>query len=287
MTADEWQASTDSARMLRFVHENPDHENITCCRSDRKLRLFACACGRELAKNHLNFSGMSRTEASHYIAAFEDLADGVPLPHDVPSSAGCYLAGTPQSAAGHCANLQHPAFAALLRDICGDPFRPVLLPLLRRCWKCHREAPVRDRQATLCRCGTWSDLEPFCPWLTPTVLALASAPYDLRTPDGTLDPVRLLVLADALEEVGCLDERCQQCHGRGTYTVHVRNDAVSAMNGYGPATTYSEWRGCRHCGGGHDRKGTGRIPHPLLAHLRSPGPHVRGCAVLDAILGRE
>src|SRR5262245_18119490 len=33
--------------------------------------------------------------------------------------------------------------------------------------------------------------------------------------------------------------------------------------------------------------GTGLLPHPLLDHLRSPGPHVRGCWAVDLILGKE
>jgi hypothetical protein len=41
-------------------------------------------------------------------------------------------------------------------------------------------------------------------WLTPTVRALAQAAYDNHTlPAGTLEPARLAVLADALEEAGC------------------------------------------------------------------------------------
>lgn len=35
------------------------------------------------------------------------------------------------------------------------------------------------------------------------------------------------------------------------------------------------------------RKGTGRLPHPILAHLREPGPHVRGCHIIDLLTGRE
>ena len=50
--------------------------------------------------------------------------------------------------------------------------------------------------------------------------------------NGLIDPARLAVLSDALEEAGCPDET-------------------------------------------------------LLAHLRSPGPHVRGCWVLDLVLGKE
>jgi hypothetical protein len=62
----------------------------------------------------------------------------------------------------------------ILRDIFGPlPFRPVALP-------------------------------PTCQ--TPTVVALAQAAYDNRLlPAGTLEPARLAVLADALEEAGCDD----------------------------------------------------------------------------------
>jgi hypothetical protein len=62
---------------------------------------------------------------------------------------------------------------------------------------------------------------------------LAQAAYEIRLlPAGTLDSLRLAILADALEEAGCLDTA-------------------------------------------------------LLDHLRGPGPHVRGCFALDAILARQ
>jgi hypothetical protein len=61
----------------------------------------------------------------------------------------------------------------LLRDIAGNPFRPVAL------------SPA---------------------WQTPAVLALAQAAYDNRTlPAGPLEPDLLAVLADALEDAGCTD----------------------------------------------------------------------------------
>jgi hypothetical protein len=69
-------------------------------------------------------------------------------------------------------------------------------------------------------------------WLTPTVTGLAAAAYEERAlPSGDLDNARLAVLADALEEAGCMDE-------------------------------------------------------VFLGHLRSPGPHVRGCWALDLVLGK-
>lgn len=92
------------------------------------------------------------------------------------------------------------AAMGILRDIFGNPFRPVSL------------APA---------------------WRTPPVLALAQAAYDHRTlPAGALEPDRLTVLADALEETGCTDA-------------------------------------------------------DILGHLRGPGPHVRGCFVLDTLLDKS
>jgi hypothetical protein len=70
-------------------------------------------------------------------------------------------------------------------------------------------------------------------WLTAMVGSLAQAAYDERElPGGHLDPARLTILADALEEAGCTDS-------------------------------------------------------VLLGHLRNPGPHVRGCHVVDLLLGKS
>jgi hypothetical protein len=90
--------------------------------------------------------------------------------------------------------------AALVRDVLGNTFRPVAVN------------PA---------------------WLSPAVVAVARAAYEERQlPAGTLDPARLAVLADALEESGCTDES-------------------------------------------------------ILGHLRGPGPHVRACFVVDALLGKS
>jgi hypothetical protein len=69
-------------------------------------------------------------------------------------------------------------------------------------------------------------------WNGGTVARLAEVAYEERSlPEGTLDPARLAVLADALEDAGCIDDA-------------------------------------------------------ILGHLRGPGAHVRGCYVLDALLGK-
>jgi hypothetical protein len=92
------------------------------------------------------------------------------------------------------------AHCALARDILGNPFRPVTV----------------DRA-----------------WFTRTAIRLAQAGYEERAlPAGTLEPDRLAILADALEDAGCDDAN-------------------------------------------------------ILGHLRSPGPHVRGCWALDLLLGKS
>jgi hypothetical protein len=85
--------------------------------------------------------------------------------------------------------------AALLRDLFGNPCRPVTL------------SPA---------------------WRTPEVLALAQAAYDNRTlPAGTLEPARLSVLADALVDAGCDNGdllghlRGQGPHVRGCWAVDL------------------------------------------------------------------
>jgi hypothetical protein len=65
-------------------------------------------------------------------------------------------------------------------------------------------------------------------WLTSSVLDIAQAAYDQRIlPAGHLDPARLGVLADALEEAGCTDEemlghlRGPGPHVRGCFAVDL------------------------------------------------------------------
>ena len=163
-----------------------------------------------------------------------------------------------------------PVRAAILRDIVGNPFQ------LSFMWV-NEVPPV----STLRNTRTWL----LRSWLTPTVLALARAAHEERVtrkcercrgtgvvgkqltrivrdvdahcpdckgtgtfPTAELDRDCLLILADALEEAGCDDVPCPPCEKVGL---------------------------------GHT------MPNPILAHLRGPGPHWRGCHVLQALLGEE
>jgi hypothetical protein len=79
------------------------------------------------------------------------------------------------------------AQAALLREIIGNPFRPITLG--------------RDLRMA-------------------NIVSLAQAAYDDRLlPGGELDPARLAVLADALEEAGAVGEVLEHLRGPGP---HVR-----------------------------------------------------------------
>jgi hypothetical protein len=203
----DWLTSNDPAALLR---------SLPMKASDRDLRLFACACCRILW-------GRIGSISQEIVAAAEPFAEGeapaaklVELYGDgdddpdygVADDSDYGIAWIEDAARWTSDVLKWAidmdrgsrfAFVALLRDVFGNPFRPVVIK------------PA---------------------WLTPTVMALARAAYDERLlPSGELDRDRLLVLADALEEAGAVGE--------------------------------------------------------LLDHLRSPGPHVWGCFVVDALLGKE
>jgi hypothetical protein len=105
-------------------------------------------------------------------------------------------------------------------------------------------------------------------WLTPTVLSLAQAAYDELLPNGALDPARLAVLSDALEEAGCPAE--EYCHCEDAMRISPKGAGGQVMQSF-----------CEECGN------TRKKPNPILAHLRSPDPHVRGCWAVYLILTKE
>lgn len=142
-----------------------------------------------------------------------------------------------------------PVRAALLREIVGSPFRP--LPYR---WDDGRLCEVSHAHHGMSLSYT-EYLDPVA-WLTSLVRSLAESAYSERAEDGTLDAARLAVLSDALEEAGCVRRACLVC-------------AVAAARG-GPGKVRC---GC--------------VESDLLAHLRSPGPHVRGCWAIDVLTGRQ
>lgn len=312
MTETEWLTSTDPAKMLeglRNLRIGSGYRGVLSdFVSDRKLRLLACACCRKVW--HLLTDERSRRA----VEVAERFADGEATEADLTKSrleaadSRTWMVESPEyypAWLAHVAtaketssiiafvvnrrtelsNLVPSTTADLLREIIGNPFRPIIVNEGQHALTTTRGI-VLDRR-----------------WLTPTVVSLATAAYQERpgqvcggckgkgwysyngaefgytTTDcedckgtglvegGRLDNARLAVLADALEDAECPSEDfypCEDCRGTGDET----------SDGQGRCST------CRG-------KGKRLQPHPLLDHLRSPGPHVRGCWALDLLLGKE
>ena len=230
MTDEEWQ-------WLRRLHAE---EEWCCCESpqpmltylgaassNRKFRLFASACARRIWSWLPNPSQLSvavaerfadgradeseRAEAEQSADAVIDvILDGISEDessdgayHAALSAAWCarpftsdapYEAGHSAFYAAETEGTKH-SFVTILRCIFGNPFRP-------------------------------TSINPS--WLTPTVSSLAQVAYDERImPSGELDPDRLAVLSDALEEAGCDDAdilahlRGSGPHARGCWAVDL------------------------------------------------------------------
>lgn len=202
MTEAQWLASADPVAMLLFATENPDHQDIACCRSERKLSLIKEAWESPLCGNE------------RWCLGFVPGCDG-------------RIADPLLAVQINIMTKYKPVAANILRDIVGNPFRPVALP-------------------------------PGC--LTPLVAAIAQEAYKDRDAAGHLKPEHLLPLSDALEEAGCPSTVCDNDHShRGTRLEHTV---------------------CVECN-------ADIVDHPLLAALRSEGPHYRGFWALDIVLGKE
>ncbi len=253
MTEAEWLSSTEPGPMLEYLRGRD------CV---RELRRFACACCRRIwpllddeafrravelseqfTEGRLSKAELNAAAQAAHAAALQSIERWYGPPHAEPHELGAetiarwhptvaaatavggatstrrfgwvaayaacvaerhergeFHAGFVSSHPGSHGTREAAAQAQVLRCIIGNPFRPAALSPASR---------------------------------TPQVVGLARAAHDQRElPAGTLDPTRLAVLADALEDAGCDDAG-------------------------------------------------------LLGHLRGPGQHVRGCWVLDLLLGVE
>jgi hypothetical protein len=269
----DWLSSTDPVAMLKWAAsdgsgpgEGPNRHRV----SDRRLRLFAVACCRQV------WDSLTDERSRTAIEMAERLADGEVTEADARKAefaarrACADLFGNFESEmAWKCAstiqtlveNAGLPRWfsvstklaalqAALLRDIC-NPFRTV--PFVIR---------IRDGKGWMTNAHgqPGSNQWERCPWLTSTVQGIARQCYDERNFSG------LPILADALEDAGCGDEEilrhlrrpavCPKCKGTRKTFIADPNDAFAAGD-----------VGCWEC----EKDGA--------------GPHVRGCHVVDTLLG--
>jgi hypothetical protein len=220
MNEQQWEAADDSIDMLLLP---PPGLPAT----DRKIRLFCCACCRriwdqmsgenrsavELAERYADglASGEELAIREEDSRLYQDVDDPDILPEDRPPAYWCDVASwhslaahagaksyevcdaTRRVAGDRSGEWEEVVQARLLRDLFGPlPFRTVAIPPAILAWN--------DR----------------------LVVRLARAAYDERQlPSGKLDNGRLAVLADALEEAGCANEEILT-HCRQQDAIHVR-----------------------------------------------------------------
>jgi hypothetical protein len=215
MTEVEWRTCEDPRQLLNFLKRKT---------SDRKLRLFACACCNLYSSNFRDESEMQALEvAERYAEGLANEAEREEACHavfentmDEEGNFSCTVEATAPdafvAARGVChfaQNLAHfgqlttrdiieelRPLAVLLHDVCGNPFRRFQVS---PSWLC---------------------------WNAGTVRRIAQALYEERAFD------RMPILADALEDASCDNA-------------------------------------------------------DILAHCRGPWPHVRGCWVVDLLLGKK
>jgi hypothetical protein len=187
VNAAEWLACEDPHKMLDFLRGKI---------SDRKQRLFACACCRRIW--HLLTDTRSRTA----VEVAERLAEGL------ATEEARDLAIKAAQAVFRDRDRERMDSAAYFAEIaawlaaCGTGRATARAAGHAATWATHDDTPERARQAALLR-----DIlgNPFHPatiepaWRTPDVVAHAQLIYDDRAFDN------LPVLADALEEAGCAD----------------------------------------------------------------------------------
>ncbi len=247
MTEREWLCGRDVGAMLEYLRPA----------GPRKHRLLAAAFARtayhlmydrrarsaveaaELKADGLLGGAEFRQAAEDMALAMDSIGDAdledeyvVPevgrgsLPDEVPlRAAQCGLEGSAEEAAENaCGAL---AWAAVYPLPAGE--MPGGLSAATEATFDGAVAAVRSRQPELIRCVFGNPFRPVAiepVSLTPAVVSIARAAYDERLlPSGELDAARLAVLADALEDVGCVGEVLAhlrgQRHVRGCWVIDI------------------------------------------------------------------
>jgi|AGTN01.2.fsa_nt_gi hypothetical protein len=260
MTEQEWLASEDPAAMLHFLNCGPGAPaNPFRYVSDRKLRLFGCAVCRlwpepnEQLQQDISAAELAAEEGEGTGVGVHTVA-AIGRAHDIVAA----LIAHGHGAAFGASKVPRWTYASLLRDIVGNPFRPK--PELRRF-----VVAAKDMSAAALESGASEEEVWRSPWLTPPVLAVATAIYHQQMFDD------LPILADALEEAGC---------GSVDLMAHLRGHSNFKPVDNDP----TPWE--------HRERADDSLAAMIAEfdkRLRSPDAivHVRGCWALDLILGKE
>ena len=281
MTEQDWLTSTAPSAMIKHLADR--HRLGT--RAHRKLRHFAVACCRQVwdgtvcpwcgglgyarlqgrdcehCKGSGRVGGLTDERSRQAVEVSERYADGKATAAEL-ATAGAHAIEVCRFWTGSDGGLLAARQAAIL---CNSDIGNALGGIN---WLA--SVTPGDVQANLLRClfgNPWKPVTFDPAWRTVPVLAMAHGIYEHRSWRD------LPVLADALEEAGLMDAECRACGGK-PWTAEQEEAAKEDCDGHGPFK-------CLDC------RGTGRVPHPILAHCREEGPHARGCHVVDFILGKE
>jgi hypothetical protein len=232
MTEAEWLGSIFPPSMLAFIRGKT---------TDRKLRLFACACCRRISELfwHEKLKELVEISESHidHQATDEELSRVVEAADCLADSERDRLADSERPVDDHASLIAYDVGQALYCLV--SPGEGYAIAASTADWA-HRAVvdSCRERDVALdewkAQTHVLHDIlgNPFRPvapnptWRTRSVANLAQAIYEGPRFDD------LPILADALEDAGCDNA-------------------------------------------------------DILAHCRGPGPHVRGCWVIDLLLGKE
>jgi hypothetical protein len=202
VTEAEWLAGTDPEPMLEFLFGRT---------TDRKLRLFACASARCVHQRLAGWAKQLDERIRRSLQVAEQFADGLATKQALSEAAAAAeqacqdaknrsgvltrVVGPPESIGRYVAfsDAEDAAwYTMLLARVFSGPTPLAADCDLIRCISHWPPSPARQFDARLRQCGTAQEL--------------ARAAYEnRRLPEGTLDPTRLALLADALEDAGCTD----------------------------------------------------------------------------------
>lgn len=227
MTEKEWMCCRDARLMMQhlthcnYAPRTPGKELISArklrllgvaiCRTERVRKLFVYRNMSDAIKAAEEYSdGMiSKSEYREAVFNVGDLSQCLSFSMVGAYDRGCNGAERFRGTVDELHRRVIPIgfIADLLRDFVGNPFRPPITYKGSWIWT-DKEGYVDPRG---CNPVRWLNCE-----ISPQIHSLAMAAYEQRLEDGSLDQVRLSVLADALEEAGCdCGELLQSLRGVG------------------------------------------------------------------------
>ena len=286
MTEADWLACADPQLMLEYV-DNPS-DNANPCHlyrpSDRKLRLFACACHQA--------ADLTDTQAYRFMRE----SDGQRWTQNNGDDAYVIASAWCGEISRH--SLSQQTRADLLRHIVGNPWRPLLSRTCGSCKGskteryCDAAGDIDDRDCRVCKGrGRLAVPRPVFPAV---VVQLAEAIYQGDNHVGFVEVPDMLHVAENedqyLRGIRLGMPKVRDSASQLTLAMALHDALLDAGDPLGMAEHFEGERVCRNCRG----KGAYRKQSRMVACDNCCGTgkagfasHPLGCAWLDTILGKE